>query len=224
MPLGIEQALKVWLASGLRRIGQILIEENKDRFTLCHRDDHNRDDLVAYDNLQDAATIAKFDDAGNYRALKTAPTLRHGWMLEVSDFSSLHRALDLFYPGRIAVFLANEKNRLVTTPLRTTLARQSGMYRIAASITDAQADALVARFCRSIGGAPGCLRTILWKRDAAAAPASAELPPEKFDAFHDQTGCGDATIPLLCQEPCNLLVAEARKMVKADDPNTARGS
>lgn len=224
MPSGIERALKVWLASGRRRIGQILIEDDKERFTLCHRDDRGRDDLVIYHDVQDAAMIAKFDDAGNYRALKTAPTLRHGWSLALCDVSSLHQALNLFYPGRIALLLAAEKNKLVTTPLRATLARQSGMYRIAASITDAQADSLVGRFCRSIGGAPGCLRTILWKRDETGAPASAELPPEKFDISHDQTGYGDATIPLLCQEPCNLLIAEARKIVKADDPNAARGS
>jgi hypothetical protein len=40
------------------------------------------------------------------------------------------------------------------------------------------------------------------------------LPPEKFDPQHDQTGGGTAVVPLLCQEACNLLVAEARKVVQ----------
>jgi hypothetical protein len=42
------------------------------------------------------------------------------------------------------------------------------------------------------------------------------LPLEKFIAPLDQTGRSVKVIPLLCQEACNLLVAEARKVVKAD--------
>jgi hypothetical protein len=45
---------------------------------------------------------------------------------------------------------------------------------------------------------------------------STRLPPEKFDPGHDQTGHGENTIPLLCQEACNLLVAECRKAVKGE--------
>ena len=102
------------------------------------------------------------------------------------------------------------------TPLRDTLNRQTGMYRVAGKITDEQIDALVGRFCRSDGG---CLRTILWRRDATGSVASTRLPPEKFDPAYDQCG-GPAQprtdlIPMLCQEACNLLVAEARAVVKA---------
>jgi hypothetical protein len=98
------------------------------------------------------------------------------------------------------------------------------MYRVAAKISDAQINDLVADFCRSDGG---CLRTILWKRDRNGTIASTKLPKEKFDpvmADCSPHSAGDvrgsrseaATIPLLCQEPCNLLVAECRKVVKAE--------
>jgi hypothetical protein len=40
------------------------------------------------------------------------------------------------------------------------------------------------------------------------------LPSEKFDPAFDQTGAGRPVIPLLCQEACNLLVAEARRVVQ----------
>ena len=103
-------------------------------------------------------------------------------------------------------------NRLTTTPLRSTLNRQSGMYRVAANISDEQIGDVVGRFCRSDGG---CLRTILWKRDQQGVVPSRKLPLEKFDPAHDQTGRGKRAIPLLCQEACNLLVAECRKVVKA---------
>jgi hypothetical protein len=130
----------------------------------------------------------------------------------VPNLTELRTALDLFYPGRLAAFFAFEKRELITTALRETLDRQSGMYRIAAQIDDRAADELVGNFCRSDGG---CLRTILWRRDLDGTVASTRLPAEKFDPLHDQTGRSGPVVPLLCQEACNLLVAEARKVVQA---------
>ena len=212
----IERVLSAWIASGARGIGQILIAENEGAFILCHREDAGRDGLVGRHSPNDALEIAKFDDAGNYRPLKTAPNLRRGWRLELAEISALRQALDLFYPGRLAALFAWERNRLQPTALRATLGRQTGMYRVAANITDGESDKLVSRFCRSQGGAPGCLRTILWPRDETKARPSTRLPLDKFIAPGDQTGRGEQVIPLLCQEACNLLVAEARRVVKAE--------
>lgn len=209
--LAQEIALAKWLAAGLRCIGQISIEARDGTFALTHHEDAPRNDLVPYALADDAALLARFDDAGNYRPLKTAPNLRHGWRLILPDRGALRIALDLFYPGRLAAFFARETGSLDTTPLRETLQRQTGMYRPAAKISDEEADTLVGSFCRSDGG---CVRTILWKRDLKGTLASTLLPSEKFDPSHDQTGLGRPMIPLLCQEACNLLVAEARKTVK----------
>ncbi len=213
MPDLIERSLEAALTNCCR-VGKISIRRiNGGGFVLSHCDDGGRDDLQRFQNPEEAAEIARYDDAGNYRPLKTAPNLRHGWRLELVDLTELRRALDYFYPGRLAMFAAWKENRLTTTPLRTTLTRQSGMYRVAAKISDEQVNQVVGDFCRS---SDGCLRTILWKRDATGAPASTQLPPEKFDTSHDQTGDGESVIPLLCQEPCNLLVAECRKAVKLE--------
>jgi sirohydrochlorin cobaltochelatase len=207
--------------------GEIFVQKTTSgRFVLSHRDDESVDHLQTFRNAQDAIEIAKYDDAGNYRALKTAPNLRHGWRLELDTLEELRCALDYFYPGRLAVFAAWKRDQLQTTPLRETLDRQSGMYRVAAKISDSQIDDVVADFCRSNGG---CLRTILWKRDGDGAIASTKLPKEKFDPTCDQTAASippgsatpataatAATVPLLCQEACNLLVAECRKVVKGE--------
>jgi hypothetical protein len=208
--------------------GQILVRKTGDDFTLCHRDDETRDDLEEFQTPENALEIARFDDAGNYRPLKTAPNLRHGWSMNVRSSDQLRRALDHFYPGRLDVLIAWHRGQLRTTTLRETLDRQSGMYRVAAKISDAQIDDLVAGFCRSNGG---CLRTILWKRDRRGAIPSAKLPKEKFDPAWDQAlgragssafakatadKTSPATIPVLCQEACNLLVAACRKVVKAE--------
>src|SRR5438132_8234399 len=219
MPL--EKTLAAVLSDN-SRFGQILIQSRgSGGFVLCDRDDENSRGLEVFKRPEDALGIARSDGAGKYRPLKTAPNLRHGWRLEVVDLAELHRALDYFYPGRLAMFTAWKENRLTTTPLRKTLTRQSGMYRVASKISDEQINDLVGNFCRSNGG---CLRTILWKRDERGAVPSTNLPQDKFDAAHDQTlSPGSATpattapvIPLLCQEACSLLVAECRKVVKGE--------
>jgi sirohydrochlorin cobaltochelatase len=207
-----ERALGNWLENGLVGIGEIAIELRADgTFDLTHRDDVTRSNLTSHEGPEAALELARFDDGGNYRPLKTAPTLRQGWRLRVETIAGLWLALDHFYPGRLAALLVLETGDLATTSLRDTLERQSGMYRIAAQIGDEQVNELVGNFCRSDGG---CLRTILWRRDRRGRVPSTRLPSEKFDPAFDQTGAGRPVIPLLCQEACNLLVAEARRVVQ----------
>jgi sirohydrochlorin cobaltochelatase len=228
MPDSVDKLLKSALATRFS-FGQILVQKREGAgFVVSHRDDESLDQLQTYRDAEDAIEIAKHDDAGNYRPLKTAPNLRHGWRLELATVEELSRALDYFYPGRLAVFAAWKSGSLKTTALRETLDRQSGMYRVAAKISDPQINDLVADFCRSDSG---CLRTILWKRDRNGGIASTKLPKEKFDPSYDQaTACSPrptgearashseaATVPLLCQEACNLLVAECRKVVKGEN-------
>jgi sirohydrochlorin cobaltochelatase len=220
MPDSADQLLKNALG-GPFCFGQILVRQTGTSFVLSHRDDASLDKLQTRRDAENAIEIAKYDDGGNYRPLKTAPNLRHGWRLELATPEELRRALDYFYPGRLAIFEAWKSGYLKTTALRETLDRQSGMYRVAAKISDPQINDLVADFCRS---GSGCLRTILWKRDRSGAIASTKLPREKFDPAYDQVSAINppgssppATVPLLCQEACNLLVAECRKMVKSEN-------
>jgi sirohydrochlorin cobaltochelatase len=220
MANSIERCLEAVLTAPFY-FGQIFIQRiTTGCFVMSHRDDESVDQLQTFRNAQDAIEIAKYDDAGNYRPLKTAPNLRHGWQLELDTLEDLKSALDYFYPGRLAIFAAWKSDQLQTTSLRETLDRQSGMYRVAAKISDSQIDDLVADFCRSDGG---CLRTILWKRDVDGAIASTKLPKDKFDlgcdqlkALHGPGSATPATVPLLCQEACNLLIAECRKVVKGE--------
>jgi sirohydrochlorin cobaltochelatase len=212
-PLQAMVAEKVWW------IGQLEIVRLEEGFVISHRDDAGRSDLRDHE-IDDAFDIARFDDAGNYRPLKTAPTLRNGWKIFARDLLQVERVIHTMYPGRLAVLRAFKSGELTTTSLRETLNRQSGMYRVAAKISDEQMNGLVGDFCRSDGG---CLRTILWKRDTCNKDPSSKLPPEKFDPSADQylsaksqrpATAAKESLPLLCQEACNLLVAEARKIVK----------
>jgi sirohydrochlorin cobaltochelatase len=206
----------------ISRIGQLQIVSSEEGFVLCHRDDVGRTDLKIHE-IEDALEVAKFDDARSYRPLKTAPNLRHGWKIFARDLLQVEKVIDAIYPGRLAALHAFNSGQLTTTSLRETLNRQSGMYRVAARISDEQIDGLVGNFCRSDGG---CLRTILWKRDASDKIPSSKLPPEKFDPAVDQylsakrprsATAATESLPLLCQEACNLLVAACRDAVRKTD-------
>src|SRR5437879_12723015 len=89
MPL--EKTLAAALSDN-SRFGQILIQSTgSGGFVLCHRDDENSRGLEIFKKPEDALRIARSDDAGKYRPLKTAPNLRRGWRLEVVDLGELRQ-------------------------------------------------------------------------------------------------------------------------------------
>lgn len=201
----IQEALDSWLAAGCDRMGQVAIRG----LELCHWEDLGRIDLKVHTDPFQAREIAKLDDAGNFRPLTTAPTLRHGWRLVLRDTRELRQALDCFYPAMLGSLLAFREGRLRGVDFRETAGRQSGMYAIVKRISDEDAEATICRTCNSAGG---CLKTILWKLEDQRPVTS--LPPGKFDPTADQLGQPGHSIPLLCSEACNLLVAEARAQIK----------
>ena len=203
------QELERWLRSGGTRIGQLSVLPAGAAWELRHSEDAGRDGLVTFFKWEEARTLANLDDSGAYRALKTAPSLRHGWRLVLPDVHAVRLALDYFYPAMLGMWLAHQRGEVTPVELRETLGRQTGMYRITQKLTDEQAQRLVAKQCRTNGG---CLKTILWRISADVSIPL--LPPEKFRV--DATP-SDA-LPLLCQEACNILVAAARKLVKDESP------
>jgi sirohydrochlorin cobaltochelatase len=194
-----------WLADGGRRVGQVLIERVDDHWKLCHVDDAGREDLMLHEEAHAARALANLDESGAYRPLRTAPTLRRGWKLVARSAAELRGAIEEFYPAMLGVWLADKERRLASVPLRETLGRQTGMYRVTQKITEEQAQQAIAQTCND----GSCLKTILWSIDATHSITS--LPPEKFAPAR-----GDA-LPLLCQEPCNILVAATRKLVKGEN-------
>ncbi len=197
-------ALAAWLAGGGCEVGEIAISREGGGFTLCHRDDRQRGDLLENVGANAARGIANYDDAGAFRPLKTAPNLRHGWKLAVVGLGELRRALDYFYPAMLGIWCSHTRGELAPVPLRATLGRQTGMYRVTQKLSDEQAQELVGAFCRSDGG---CLKHLLW-------PLAPELPIRTLPAEKLRPPPAIPALPLLCHEACNLLVAQARVMVK----------
>ena len=199
-----------WLENGGRSVGELVIVAACAGFELSHRDELGRGDLRTFSGADAAREIANYDEVGNFRPLKTAPTLRHGWKLCLADLGELRRALDYFYPAMLGVWSSHMRGELVPVPLRETLGRQTGMYRVTQKITDDQAQTLIGGFCRSDRG---CLKHILWRIDPDFPIRS--LPAEKL-----RPAPAGVALPLLCHEACNLLVAQARAVVKKSDRPT----
>lgn len=207
----IDELLASALEEGRDCIGQIALRtRGESGYRLTHRDDVGRDDLRVSQTPESAREIATYDDAGVYRPLKTAPNLRHGWALHLPDLAAVRAALEYFYPAALALWLAERDGRLQPTAMRETLGRQTGMYRVTGLLTDPQAEALVGELCAQTR----CLRAMRWTK-TPGGERIASLPPTKFEAEHDPTGAGARVMPLLCAEMCNLVVAEARPVVKA---------
>ena len=196
----LTQALLV----GNCRIGEIIISPD---FSLRHVNDADVSDceLKIHHQPESARKIIRYDEAGNYRPLKTAPNLRHGWLLKLRNLDEVVLALEFFYPASLNLWSSFLQGTLETTPLRETLNRQTGMYRITQLINDEQAQELIATSCNS---EKGCLRKILWKFSSEQMITS--LPAEKLRV--PIMPCSE--IPLLCREACNLLVAAARPIAK----------
>ena len=186
--------LQHWLAEDGKRIGELLIAHTADGWELRHEDDRGRTDLSLHTRVEDARHLANLDDTGAFRPLKTAPNLAHGWRLVVRDVAGLRIALDAFYPAMLGVGESFRLCELRFVPLRATLGRQTGMYRVTQKLTDERSRETIDGFCA------GCLKQRLWEIDDAN--------PEPVKIVEHEW-------PLICQEACNLLVAEARKVVKS---------
>jgi len=194
----LTKALSDWLVRGGERVGQIAIAHVREGWELRHIEDAGRTDLALHTRPEAARDLANLDAEGNFRPLKTAPTLAGGWRLVLPEATAVRWALDYFYPAMTGVWLSHTDGGLVPVVLRETLARQTGMYRVTQKLTDDDARHLIDGFCA------GCLKHRLWE--------IAALNPEP-PAF------AKPTLPLLCHEACNLLIAKAREVVKnADRP------
>ncbi|MCX7712786.1 MAG: DR2241 family protein [Chthoniobacterales bacterium] len=195
------------IQNGGFQIGQINVRSD---FQLHHIEDSSLlPTLKIYTSPYDARLLALETSDGSYRPLKSAPNLRRGWLLKLQNTSEVRLALDFFYPAAIALWHSLNFGSLQIVPLRETLSRQTGMYRITQKITDQQAINLILNHCNNQSS---CLRKILW-------PLTPERPHPLTvsDASHLTTTLPSNHIPILCIEACNLLIAAARSLLKSPD-------
>lgn len=206
----LPETIAGWIHDGFSLIGQIRITSTSDGgFELRHREDENAHGLQVFHSSSAARDLSFFDEARNYRPLKTAPNLRRGWSLLVENAGDLRLALDHFYPAMTAIWRSHLEGSLTSVPLRDTLDRQTGMYAASKRLQDEEGLQLVANACNS---QTGCMKRKLW-------PFTKTLDLAGFSARERSTevvmlDSGEKEIPLLCHEACNILVAACRETVK----------
>lgn len=186
------------LAEGVSRTwGQLhltvrLDEAARRTYDLRHVDDADTaaGHLDAHTDPLDARQIAKHDDEGRYRPLKTAPTLRTGWHFSGLDAAAAVQAVDVFYPATIANWHREQSGALDITHWAEATGRQTGIYDITEELTGAAVD-WVAEAC--------CVDSQCLKRREWDETADRELSVPRGDG------------PFPCREPCSLVIAAARK-------------
>ena len=203
-------SLTTWLNAGGREIGEAVILPDGDGWLLCHASDAAQagtGKLTRYTQPEAARDTGRYDAAGEFRPLRSAPTLAGGWEIRLETIADVLLALDFLYPAAVGNWVHHMAGELQADSLRSTLTRQTGIYRITALIRDEEIDTLTTKVC-----AAGCLRRILWPVDESRGVQ--HLPACKQPAASPAPAEGKP-IPLLCTDACPLLVGGARSAVKS---------
>jgi hypothetical protein len=173
--------------------GELLLRAKGDGYELIHAAD--RDIARLRDvSLIELREIAQFTSGKQFRPLKSAPTLQGGWRFTAPNPSELGAALQILYPGAVADWSAARKPDPPVTDYRSYTSRQTGMYRVAAMLSDAQAAAVTRAGC----GRRFCLKQRLWTTEGLAPDTMEEK----------------SLIP--CLEPCAVLLEFARTVARIE--------
>ena len=201
----LDDELREWLKAGGNRIGQIAISPTISGFELRHADDAGKapHDLERFNQPIAARDIARFDECGRFRPLKSAPTLRRGWRIDLPNVPAVRETLDYFYPAAIGNLVRFRDGAVTPVALRETLGRQTGIYRVTSLMDDRQVSEVVRRTCRE-----GCLRRITWTVDGREPPTGSRI---------SETPPAPNEWPVICLEGCGFLLTRALAHCKRPD-------
>ena len=181
-------------------VAQLVIRRVGGGFELRHRDDGAlSSEALRLLRIEELRELAQTTEAGAYRPLKSAPTLRGGWRAVAAHDRELETALNHLYPGALADWHAAADVNPPVTHYREFTARQTGMYRITAMLDDAQAAAVIKACCDS----KFCLKQRLW--------TVAGLKGDSVES--------SSVIP--CLEPCAVFLEFARKAARIEQEDKA---
>ena len=149
--------------------------------------------------LTDVRALAQLTESGEFRPLKSAPTLRRGWRINAASDHDLEAVLSRIYPGAIADWFAAQSSEAAVSHYREYTERQTGMYRITTKLDDSQGADVIRVVC----DVKSCLKRRLW--------SVAGIEPDAASA--------KSLIP--CFEPCAILMESARRTVRAAQQESA---
>jgi len=186
---------------GQLRVTVSLDDDGARRYEIRHENDVGAavDDLDAYDDPLDARTLAKHDDRGRYRPLKTAPSLRTGWRFADLGPTEVVQAVDSFYPATVANWHREREGELDVTHWHETVERQSGIYGVVETWDRGEGHEHVNWVAEACCDDSQCLKRREWQYD------------DESDLAVDG---GDGEFP--CREPCSLVISAARRWTKLE--------
>jgi len=195
------------LADGLAtEWGQLRITVRLDgeagrTYDLCHVDDAATpaEALDAHEDPLDARDIAKNDDDGDYRPLKTAPSLQTGWQFPELGPGAVVEAVHAFYPATVQNWHREREGELDVDHWHETVERQTGIYGVVRTWDRGEGYEHVNWVAEACCDDSQCLKRREWEYDEET-----EL---------DVDG-GDGQFP--CREPCSLVIAAARQWTKLE--------
>nr|WP_149785563.1 DR2241 family protein [Halorubrum aquaticum] len=201
------------LAAGIERAwGQLRViatvtDRGERRYEVRHADDVGvpREELTAHDDPLEAREIVTLDGKGRYRPLKTAPTLRRGWVFPDLGPKELYETVETVYPATIANWHREREGELDVSHWRETMARQSGIYGVIRTWDRGEGHEHVNWVAEACCDDSQCLKRREWEYDE--------------DTDLDVDG-GEGVFP--CREPCSVVVSAARKWTRleSEQPRT----
>lgn len=174
-----------------RTLAQVFVRFTDPGYELRHVDDTGLEGLTVHEDPREARDISKRTEEGEYRPLKSAPNLRRGWLLRVSDDRELALAMNHLYPAALVHWHLHREGRLEVTSYRENAARQSGIYKRVQRLTDEGVQDAASACCEDAV----CLKKTLWDVD-------------EDNPLRMERGAGE--IP--CPEPCSIFVSFARRV------------
>jgi hypothetical protein len=186
---------------GQLRITVTLDDDGGRTYALCHVDDAATPPaaLNDYEDPLDARDLAKHDDDGAYRPLKTAPSLQTGWQFPALEPAALVETVHAFYPATVQNWHREREGELDITHWHETVERQTGIYGVVQTWDRGEGYEHVNWVAEACCDDSQCVKRREWGYDA--------------DMELDVDG-GDGEFP--CREPCSLVVAAARQWTKLE--------
>jgi len=174
-------------------------------YALRHVDDADTPaaKLDAHEAPRDAREIAKHDDDGNYRPLKTAPSLATGWQFPELSAAELAETIHTIYPATIQNWHREREGELDIDHWHETVSRQTGIYGVVRTWDRGEGYEHVNWVAEACCDDSQCIKRREWGYD------------EETDLDVDG---GDGEFP--CREPCSLVIAAARQWTKLEGEQT----
>jgi len=208
---------------GQLQITVTLDNDGLRRYDLRHEDDTGTPaaDLDEYDDPLDARELAKHDDRGRYRPLKTAPTLRTGWCFPDLGPAELVRAVDFVYPATVPNWHREREGELDVSHWRDTIDRQTGIYGVVKTWDRGDGHEHVNWVAEACCDDSQCLKRREWEYDDETdldVDGGASTTPG--DGGGATAGGGDGAFP--CREPCSMVISASRQWTKkeGEEPRT----